>query len=78
MIRSKLGDGGMEEVWYADYTKLQRPVALKRLARRLSCDPEARRRILREAQRALALTSEHIAGIPDVMEENRELFLVME
>ena len=77
-IRFKLGIGGMGEVWYADDTKLHRPVALKRLSRKLNRDPEARRRILREAQRACALNSDHIAGVHDVVEENGEFFLVME
>ncbi len=78
VIRSKLGAGGMGEVYYAEDTKLRRPVALKRVARRLGRDPEARQRILREAQRASALCSEYIAGIHDVIDENGELFVVME
>jgi len=78
VIRSKLGAGGMGEVYYAEDTALRRPVALKRVARKFCTDPEARRRILREAQRASALTSERIAGIHDVLEENGEVFVVME
>ena len=77
-IRSKLGAGGMGEVYYAEDTKLQRPVALKRVSRKLRTDPEARRHILREAQRASALSSEHIASVYDVVEDRDELFLVME
>ena len=78
LIHSKLGAGGMGEVYYAEDTKLQRPVALKRLARRLGHDPEAWRHILREGQRASALNSEHIASVHDVLEEKGELFLIME
>ena len=78
VIRSKLGAGGMGEVYYAEDTKLQRPVALKRVNQKLRSDPEARRRILREAQRASALSSEHIASVYDVVEDRDELFLVME
>jgi serine/threonine protein kinase/tetratricopeptide (TPR) repeat protein len=78
VIRSKLGAGGMGEVYYAEDTKLQRPVALKRVSRKLRSNPEARRHILREAQRASALSSEHIASVYDVVEERDELFLVME
>jgi eukaryotic-like serine/threonine-protein kinase len=77
-IRSKLGAGGMGEVYYAEDTTLHRPVALKRVARRFCSDPEARHRILREAQRASALTSERIASVHDVLEENGEVFVVME
>lgn len=78
VIRSKLGSGGMGEVYYAEDTELQRPVALKRVARKVGRDPEARQRILREARRASTLASEHIASIHDVVEEDGELFLVME
>ncbi len=77
-IRSKLGSGGMGEVWYAEDKKLNRPVALKRLSRKVNRDPDARRRILREAQRACALHSDLIAGVHDVVEDSGECFLVME
>jgi tetratricopeptide (TPR) repeat protein len=77
-IQSKLGAGGMGDVYYAEDTTLHRPVAIKRLARRFGSDAEARRRILREAQRASALTSERIASIHDVLEECGEVFVVME
>ncbi len=77
-IRSKLGAGGMGEVYYAEDTQLRRFVALKRVSRRVGGDPEARRQILREAQRASALSSEYIASVHDVVEEHGELFLVME
>jgi len=78
VIRSKLGAGGMGEVYYAEDTQLRRPVALKRVSYRLGNNPEARRQVLREAQRASALNSEYIAGVYDVVEEHGELFLVME
>jgi tetratricopeptide (TPR) repeat protein len=78
VIVSKLGAGGMGEVYRAEDTKLKRSVALKRVTRRLGNDQDARQRILGEAQRASVLTSEHIAGIHDVLEEDGELFLVME
>jgi len=78
LIRSRLGAGGMGEVYCAEDTALRRPVALKRVTRRLGSDPEARQQILREAQRASALSSEHIAAVHDVLEEDGELLLVME
>lgn len=78
VIRSKLGAGGMGEVYYAEDPQLKRPVALKRVSNKLGSDPEARQHILREAQRACALKSEHIASVYDVVEDLGELFLVME
>ena len=77
-IRALLGRGGMGEVYRADDTRLKRPVALKRVSRKLGADPSARQRILKEAERASALNSPHIAAVYDVLEENGEVFLVME
>ena len=78
MIRSKLGAGGMGEVYYAEDPQLERPVALKRVSNKLGSDPQARQHILREAHLACALTSEHIASVYDIVEDLGELFLVME
>jgi len=77
-IRALLGKGGMGEVYRADDTRLKRPVALKRVSRKLGADPSARQRIFKEAERASALNSPHIAAVYDVLEENGEVFLVME
>jgi serine/threonine-protein kinase len=68
----------MGEVYRADDTRLKRPVALKRVSRKLGADPHARQRILKEAERASALNSPHIAAVYDVLEESGEVFLVME
>jgi eukaryotic-like serine/threonine-protein kinase len=75
LIHAKLGAGGMGEVYYAEDTTLRRPVALKRV---IGNDAEASERILREARRASTLNSEHIASVHDVLEEQGELFIVME
>jgi eukaryotic-like serine/threonine-protein kinase len=78
LIRCKLGAGGMGDVYYADDTVLRRPVALKRVTNKLGSDPHARQQILHEAQRASGLSSEHIAAVHDVLEEDGEILLVME
>ena len=77
-IRTLLGKGGMGEVYRADDTRLNRPVALKRIAPALRADETYRRRFLKEAERASQFTDQHIAGIYDVFEEAGEIFLVME
>jgi tetratricopeptide (TPR) repeat protein/predicted Ser/Thr protein kinase len=78
VIRSRLGGGGMGEVYRAEDTALKRLVALKRLAPRLRADLQYRRRFLKEAERASSLTHKNIAGIYDIFEAQGEPFLVME
>src|SRR5580698_4752572 len=78
VIRNLLGTGGMGEVYRAEDTRLKRMVALKRLAPRLSADPIYRRRFQEESQRASLFTDAHIAAVYDVLEDNTEIFLVME
>ncbi len=77
-IRSVVGAGGMGEVYLAEDTVLHREVAVKRLSPKLRSDADARRQILKEAQRASALSSPHIASVYDVVEDEDELLLVME
>ncbi len=77
-IVKMLGAGGMGQVYQAQDTKLKRVVAIKRMAPRLQQDPVDRRRFLREAQQASALNHPNIASIYDVIEEQGEIFLIME
>src|SRR6266567_6811285 len=78
VISKLLGAGGMGQVYQAQDTKLKRVVAIKRMAPRLQQDERDRRRFLREAQQASALNHPNIAGIYDVIEEQGEIFLIME
>ncbi|HXZ26647.1 MAG TPA: tetratricopeptide repeat protein [Terriglobales bacterium] len=78
VLRECLGAGGMGEVYRADDTRLHRPVALKRLNPELRADERYREHLLKEAHRAAALDTQHIAGVYDVLEDGGELFLVME
>jgi eukaryotic-like serine/threonine-protein kinase len=77
-ITDRLGRGGMGEVYRAEDTKLKRPVALKRLGPALRADSNYRRRFQEEAQRASRFADSHVAAVYDVVEEQSDLFLVME
>ena len=73
-ITSKLGQGGMGEVWRATDTKLNRDVAIKILPASFAADPDRMARFTREAQVLASLNHPNIAHIYGV-EENA---LVME
>jgi serine/threonine-protein kinase len=77
-VSARLGAGGMGEVYRAEDTKLKRPVALKRVSPRIADDQSYRQRLMKEAERASSLSHEHIAAVYDVLEENGEIFVVME
>ncbi len=75
-IESRLGAGGMGEVYRARDTTLRRLVALKRTQR--SASEADRKRFLHEGQRASALNHPGIAAVYDVFTEGGEAWLVME
>ena len=81
---SRIGAGGMGEVYKARDTRLGRTVAIKLLPPDVSADPERRARFTREAKIVAALSHPHICPLYDVGEnvasEGSEptLYLVME
>ena len=77
-VESRLGAGGMGEVYRAFDTKLQRTVALKRMTWREGVTAADRALFLREGQKASALNQGNIAAIYDVLEEHGDVLLVME
>jgi tetratricopeptide (TPR) repeat protein len=72
---TRLGKGGMGEVWRADDLVLETPVALKLI---YSSDPEGRRRILNEVRLARQITHPAICRVFDVGEGEGEVFYSME
>ncbi len=77
-VTSKLGEGGMGEVWRAEDTKLGRDVALKMLPDGFAQDPERLARFEREARVLASLSHPNIAGIFGLEEVDGKRFLVME
>ncbi|HSC26856.1 MAG TPA: serine/threonine-protein kinase, partial [Vicinamibacterales bacterium] len=77
-ILSKLGAGGMGEVYRARDTRLDRDVALKVLPAHLATDEAARARFEREAKAIAALSHPNILAVYDVGTEGGLAFVVME
>src|SRR5256714_988198 len=77
-IRSKLGEGGMGEVYLARDTKLDRKVALKIFPAELTSNYDRMRRFTREAKAAAALNHPNIAHIYEIGEETGIHFIAME
>lgn len=78
-VLRKLGAGAMGEVFLAQDTRLERQVALKLMSAELAEDTEQRRRFLREARSASALTHPNACVIHEIGEtEDRRPFIAME
>jgi predicted ATPase/serine/threonine protein kinase len=77
-VRSKLGEGGMGEVYLAQDTKLGRPVALKILPAALASDRKRMQRLTQEAQAASALNHPNIITIYEIETEDRTHFIATE
>ncbi len=77
-IVSKLGAGGMGEVYRAQDTKLNRTIALKILPVELAANEDRMRRFVQEAQAAAALNHPHIAQVFEIGEHEGTHFIAME
>lgn len=77
-IRSLLGMGGMGEVYLAQDTQLDRPIALKILPTHLASDEQRMRRFVQEAKAASALNHPNIITIHEVGHVDSEHFIATE
>src|SRR5205809_1097470 len=77
-IRSKIGEGGMGEVYLAQDTKLDRKVALKILPAELASNRDRMERFIREAKSAATLNHPNIAHIYEIGEADDLNFIAME
>src|SRR5438552_18533393 len=77
-IRSKIGEGGMGEVYLARDTQLDRLVAVKILPAQIALDQRRLHRFLQEARAAAALSHPNIAHIYEIGEADGGYCIAME
>jgi TolB-like protein/predicted Ser/Thr protein kinase len=76
-IRTKIGAGGMGEVYLAEDMTLHRQVAIKLLSDSAQSE-QAKKRLLREAQAAAKLDHPNICAVYEVAEDDGRNFIVMQ
>ena len=77
-IVSKIGEGGMGEVYLAQDTKLDRRIALKILPAEVASNRDRMDRFVREAKAAAALNHPNIATIHEIGESDGVNYIAME
>jgi serine/threonine protein kinase/tetratricopeptide (TPR) repeat protein len=77
-IRSKIGEGGMGEVYLAQDTKLDRKVAVKILSTELAGNQDRMRRFTQEAKTASALNHPNILTIYEIDDTSSGHFIATE
>ena len=78
VVQSRIGAGGMGEVYRARDSRLGRVVAVKVMRSGLTADEQSRKRFTREALAAAALNHPGIAALYDAGEAGDCLYLAME
>ena len=77
-VRSKIGEGGMGEVYLAHDLRLDRKVALKILPADVASDPGRMHRFVQEAKSASGLNHPNIITIYEIDEADSRHFIAME
>jgi serine/threonine protein kinase/Flp pilus assembly protein TadD len=77
-VRSKIGEGGMGEVYLAQDTKLDRKVALKILPAEAAADRKRMQRFTQEAKAASALNHPNILTIYEIEQIDSTYFIATE
>src|ERR1044071_6053350 len=77
-IRSKIGEGGMGEVYLARDLKLNRTVALKFLPAEVAADEKRMQRFIQEARTASALNHPNIVTVFEIDDDNNPPYIASE
>src|ERR671926_596140 len=77
-VQSRLGAGGMADVYLAEDQQLGRKVALKLLHRRFAADPDFVERFRREAQAAAGLQHPNVVAVYDRGSFDDTYYIAME
>src|SRR4030088_1940535 len=77
-VLSRLGSGGMADVFLAEDQQLGRKVALKLLHRRFAADPDFVERVRREAQAAAGLQHPNVVSVFDRGTYDETYYIAME
>src|SRR5213595_717688 len=77
-IQSKLGEGGMAQVYKAYHTRLRREVAIKVILAQVADQSGFRERFEREAQLIASLEHRNIVAVYDFGEMSHLTYLVMQ
>ena len=78
VLDSRLGEGGMSQVWCAHDERLDRDVAVKFLSERLAEDPENLVRFFSEAQQIARIQHKHVITVLDFGDIDGCPYIVME
>jgi branched-chain amino acid transport system substrate-binding protein len=78
VIESRLGGGGMADVYLARHPRLPRTDVLKVISAHLASDESFRRRFLQEAERVCALEHPNVIVVYDRGEHDGQLYIAMQ